>query len=151
MESLFQVSGGLPTLAILMHDVGVKYGEETMKEQYYSLEEAKTDVEKARATLNVILNGIRSVYEEAKRENLALIALFVQPTAREELEAFCKSSEIERVIGRWNCGQNLDSYKRIVAIGEEEWVEGKRKFYELNELWQSERRSGLKGKENFMN
>jgi hypothetical protein len=135
IESLFQASGGLPTLAILMHDIGVKYGEETMKEQYYSLEEAETDVEKARATLNVSLNGIRSVYEKAKRVNLALLALFVQPTARKELEAFCKSSEIERVIGRWNYSLNLDSYKRIVEIGEEEWVERKRKFYELNENW----------------
>jgi hypothetical protein len=135
IESLFRVSGGSPTLTILMYDIGVKYGEETMKEQYYSLEEAKTDVEKARATLNVILNGIRSIYEEAKEKNLALLALFVQPTAREELETFYKSGEIEKVVGRWSCGQNLDRYKRIVEIHEEEWVDGERKFYELNENW----------------
>jgi hypothetical protein len=134
--SLFQVSGGLPTLAILMQDIGVKYGEETEIDIYSSLEEAKTDVEKARATLSVIRNGIRSVYEEAKRLNLALLALFVQPTACEELETLCKSSEIEKVFGRLNCSQNLDSYKRIVEIREELWVDDRmRKFYELNDNW----------------
>jgi hypothetical protein len=133
--SLFQASGGSPTLAILMHDIGVKYGEETMIDQYSSLEEAKTDVEKARATLNIIRNGVRSVYEEAKRMNLALLALFVQPTAHEELETFCKSSEIEKVFGRLNCSQNLDSNKRIVEIHKEPWVDGKRKYYDLNDNW----------------
>jgi len=133
--SLFQVSGGLPTLAILMQDIGVKYGEETEIDIYSSLEEAKTDVEKARATLNVIRNGIRSVYEEAKRVNLALLALFVQPTACEELETLCKSSEIEKVFGRLNCSQNLDSNKQIVEIRKEPWVDGKRKYYELNDNW----------------
>ncbi|MBA7525281.1 hypothetical protein ES705_17432 [subsurface metagenome] len=133
--SLFQVSGGLPTLAILMQDIGVKYGEETEIDIYSSLEEAKTDVEKARATLNVIRNGIRSVYEEAKRANLALLALFVQPTACEELETLCKSSEIEKVFGRLNCSQNLDSNKQIVKIRKEAWVDGKRKYYELNDNW----------------
>jgi hypothetical protein len=121
-----------------MHDVGVKYGEETMKEHYYSLEEAKTDVEKVRATLKTVLNGIRSVYVKAKKEvNFALVALFVQPMAFDELEAFCKNSEIKKHVERrgYKFFPDLYDLKKIVEAREEEWVDEERKFYELNENW----------------
>jgi hypothetical protein len=121
-----------------MHDVGVKYGEETMKEHYYSLEEAKTDVEKVRATLKTVLNGIRSVYVKAKEEvNFALVALFVQPMAFDELEAFCKNSEIKKHVERrgYKFFPDLYDLKKIVEAREEEWVDEERKFYELNENW----------------
>jgi hypothetical protein len=138
IASLFQVSGGLPTLAILMHDIGVKYGGETPKEQYYSLEEAETDVEKVRATLKTVLNGIRSVYVKAKKEvNFALVALFVQPMAFDELEAFCKNSKIKKHVERrgYKFFPDLYDLKKIVESREEEWVDEERKFYGLNENW----------------
>jgi len=133
--NLYYASGGLPTLAILMHNIGVKYGEETAKDVYFSIERAKNDKDRARATLNVVYNGIKSVYERAKEKNLALLALFVQPVASDEIERFCEDGRIKKTIGRFNCGK-LDGYERIVEFHEEEWFEGKkRKVYELSESW----------------
>ena len=133
-RSLFHASAGSPTLAILMRDAGVGYGEEAVLERYYQLEDAESSLEMARATLNVRYAALRDIYNALKRMNTALLALLVQPLSRREVEVLCRDERVLERFGRVSCG-GLGAYDRIVEVDWEEWRGGMSELYELSESW----------------
>lgn len=141
IEELYEISGGLPTLAILMHQMGVSYEDvEKARREYHSIDRIKekgNPVEMAKSTLNTIISGARVVYEKMTRENFAFVALFVQDVAYEELKKFCEREEIKEIAkdNGYKLFPNFDRFRWIAEIDEEEWEEGKRKYYLLNENW----------------
>ncbi len=141
IEELYEISGGLPTLAILMHQMGVSYEDvEKARREYHSIDRIKEKgdpVEMAKSTLNTIISGARVVYEKMTKENFAFVALFVQNVAYEELKKFCEREEIREIAkdNGYKLFPNLDRFRWIAEIYEEELEEGKRKFYLLSENW----------------
>ena len=141
IEKLYEISGGLPTLAILMHQMGVSYEDvEKARREYHSIDRIKekgNPVEMAKSTLNTIISGARVVYEKMTKENFAFVALFVQDVAYEELKKFCDREEIKEIAkdNGYKLFPNLDRFRWIAETYEEELEEGKRKFYLLNENW----------------
>lgn len=140
MHEFYDASGGMLTLAILMLESGVKY-EKGAEKVYYSVDEIKKGggdaVEKAKSTLNTVINGVRRIYEEAKEKNFAFIAVFVQSTAYEELKKFLERAEIKERVEDYGYKlfPNLDNFNWIVDIRKEIFAGREREYYELNENW----------------
>jgi len=140
IRKLYEVSGGMPTLAILMLKIGVKY-EKGAENVYYPVDKIRIErgdaVEKAKATLSTVIRGVNRIYEEAGEKNFALVAVFVQPTAYEELRKFCERAEIKQIAkdNGYKLFPNLERFNWIVEVEEEEWTSRKRKIYKLKENW----------------
>ena len=142
-RELYEPSGGLPSLAIMLHEVGVE--PRSAKDiDYHPLEEVMINKSKdrARETLAYILASTQTLYREIAekdRYGLGVIALVTQPygAAYDELKRFCKDARIEELMfdSAYKCHPKLDNLKGVVEVKYEELGGKKRKYYLLKDNW----------------
>jgi len=152
VDLLYSASAGSISIALMMLDEKIPLEEleeipELSEEEYYSTEEIRKEENWAkkegmiRSNMARMKAGIRVIYKKIKREDFALLALFAQDMAEEELEQFCKDSKIKDFCESkgYPLFWNLEDFNWMLESYEESFPERKRKVYTLNERWRKMR------------
>jgi len=148
VDLLYSACAGSISIALMMLDAGIS-AEEMPKPvgRYFSTEEIRENedwekkgrmIRSNRARMNA---GIKAIYEKIREKNFALLALFAQDVAEEELEQLCKDKPIENLCRSkgYPLFWNLEDFNWMLKSYEESFAGRKRKVYSLNERWEKMR------------
>jgi len=148
VDLLYSASAGSISIALMMLDAGIS-AEEMPKPvgRYFSTEEIREEEnwEKkgrmVRSNKAIINAGIKAVYKKIREKNFALLTLFAQDVAEEELEQLCKDSAIEHLCRSrgYSLFWNLKDFNWMLEFRKEPFAEMERKVYTLNERWEKMR------------
>ena len=163
IDKLYEASGGIPALALMIHKGGGQTLEEILSSHLKKMEalwptfdhvadleeklgvakdgkEAEELAEKLREAYELaVRNTYRAAkiaYEGLRRSNFSYAALVAQPfgVAEDELGEFCQRAE-EYMRGRNLNRAWIPEDEEIVEVESERLAQKERKIYRLNELW----------------
>ena len=128
-QQLYQLSGGLPTLAMLMYMTGITYRDAAQASlTYYSIDHVKLKkgdpVERAKSTLNTIIAGIRMIYDRLTDNYPGILPILLQPISKDEFEEFHDGRIPRRIGPSW-----------LIKREREEFMKETVEIYDVKELW----------------
>jgi len=148
VDLLYSASVGSISIALMTLDAGIsaekiQKSERQKRERYLSAEEIREErdwkerEEIVLSNIAIVSDGIKSVYEKIREKNFALLALFAQDVAEEELEQFCEDSAIKYlcILKGYHLFWDLEGFSWMLESYKEPFAERERKVYTLNRRW----------------